>query len=376
MKREIHPVTCPFCSLLCNDLQLTFDGDCLADFSPACSLGETGFRLAVAESAFEEPVHSGFETSLRAAMTWLNEARQPLVVLSGNLDNEAISTAVQLAKQYSAILTCDEDCSGSVLGLSVQTTGLLTDTLRDLRGQSLVVLCGVNHAQSHPRLGEMLGRDLESDSLPFNPSEPLEAIRWLRVANDNTTEPIPARFAAITARIKAADSGVVVFGLEWLKTGRPFTTELLLWLKGLNRVKHWYGLYLAPDPNTTGLIETGFPGNLRFGQGKTEFSPRMWRAESIILQGGSDLYILVGQPVSFSEKTLRLLSQGRTILLDSEMPAWNPPIWLPTSRIGVGCPGRFLRLDGVPVELQPVLPSRQLLMKDLLLKLAHEEHPL
>ena len=375
--RKVQPVTCPFCSLLCNDLRLIFDEGSLAAFSPACSLGEAGFRLAVAGSTYEEPTQVVQETSLRTARTWLREARQPLVLLSGIVDGKAISAAVRLAKRFSAILVCDEDWSGSLLGLSAQKAGLLTDTLRDLRSQALVVLCGVDPARTHPRLGEVLERDLLTDSLRLDPPDPMEAVRWLRVANSGTVECLPAWCAAANARIEAASSGLVVFGLDWLKAGSPFTTELLLWLNDLNREKHWYALYLAPAPNSAGVVETllsetGFPGNLRFGLGETDFSPRTLRAENVIQQGGADLYILAGQPGTISKKTLSLLSQSRTILFDAERPAWNPPIWLPSSRAGVGGSGRFQRLDGVPIELQPVLPSRRRSMKDLLLELADD----
>jgi formylmethanofuran dehydrogenase subunit B len=69
------------------------------------------------------------------------------------------------------------------------------------------------------------------------------------------------------------------------------------------------------------------------------------------------------------------MTQGRTILLDPDPPAWNSPVWLPSARFGVEAPGRFQRLDGVMVELQPVLQGDRPLMKDLLLELTREEPP-
>lgn len=370
-------VTCPYCSLHCTDLYLSFDGGRLAGFTPTCSLGEAGFRRAAADQSVDGPTNSLLKKSLRMARKWLREARQPLVVLSGDLEVEAVSAAVRVAKQYSAVLACDEDGTGSMLGLSMQAAGLLTATLHDLRGLSLVVLCGVDPPRTHPRLGEFLGRDLAADSLILDPPDPLVAVRWLRLASSDTTEGIPALFAGAAARIGAAPSGLVVFGPQWLEHGQPFTTELLLWLKGLQAEKHWYGLYLAPASNSTGVVETllsetGYPGNLRFGQEQVDYSPRLWRAEHMIRQGSTDLCLLVGQPGSFSEETLAILSQGRTILLDPHKPVWNSPVWLPSAQVGVEIPGRFLRLDGVPVELQLVLPGHHLLMKDLLLELTHE----
>ena len=377
---EKERVTCPFCSLHCTDLHLSLAGGRLADFTPACSLGEAGFRRATAGPSVAQPAKSFLETALRTARTWLREARQPLVVLSGDLDDEAVLAAVRLAKQYSAILTCDEDCTGSVLGLSMQAAGLLTGTLADMRSQSLVVLCGVDPARTHPRLGEFLSRELAADSLFLDPPDPLEALRWLRLAGLEAAENIPAVFAESAARIGAAPSGLVIFGPEWLKSGQPFTTELLLWLKDLNQENHWYALYLAPASNSIGVVEallsqTGFPGNLRFGLEGVDYSPQLWRAERLIQQGNADLCLLAGQPGSFSEETLTRLSHGRTILLDPDQPAWTSPVWLPAALTGVDSSGQVKRLDGVPVELLPVLPGSRPPLKDLLIELTHEEPP-
>jgi formylmethanofuran dehydrogenase subunit B len=373
-------VTCPFCSLHCTGLHLTFDGGRLAGFTPACSLGEAGFRRATEDLSVERLADFSLEKNLRTARKWLREARQPLVVLSGDLDAETVTAALRLAKHYSAVLACDEDTTGSLLALSMQAAGLLTATLLDLRQVSLVILCAVDPARTHPRLGEFLGRDLATNSLFLDPPDPLEALRWLRLAASNPTANIPAVFTGIVSSIRAASSGLLVFGPEWLRADQSFTTELLLWLKDLNQEKHWYPLYLAPAANSTGVVETilsetSYPGNLRFDQEKIDYSPRLWRAERIIQKGGTDLCLLVGQPGSFSAETLGLLSRGHSILLDPHLPAWNPPVWLRSAQVGIDVPGCFQRLDGVPVALQPVLPGRHPLMKDLLLELIHKEPP-
>lgn len=341
-------------------------------------VAKSGFQRAAEDLAAEQPSKAAIETSLRTARTWLREARQPLVVLSGSVDNETASAAVRLAKQYSAFLTCDEDATGSVLGGSIQAAGLLTGTLGDLRSLDLVVLCGVDLAGTPPRLGEFLGRDLATASLCLEPPAPLEALRWLRLAGMGEREQVPAAYAEPAARLEAASSGVVVFGSKWLKNGLPFTTEFLLWLKDLNRNRHWYALYLPPAPNSTGVVdvlvsETGYPGNLRFGSQGAEYSPRLWQAERLIRQGETDLCLLVGQPASFSEKTLGQLSRGRTILLDPFRPAWTPAAWLPCAQTGVDSSGLIQRMDGLPLALRSILSSQRISIQDLVLELAQGE---
>src|SRR3990170_3676512 len=99
-------ITCPFCSLHCTDLRMSIDGGRLASFSPPCILGENGFRNSIAELADEPVAKTAHIKSLRTIWEWLPDARQPLMVLSSDLESETVTAAVQLARQHSAILTC------------------------------------------------------------------------------------------------------------------------------------------------------------------------------------------------------------------------------------------------------------------------------
>lgn len=341
-------------------------------------MGESGFHRAMEGLSFEQPSHSASGIALQTARTWLREARQPLVVLSGSLENEAVLAAVRLAKQAAAILVCDEECTGSLLGLSMQAAGLLTATLGDLRSLDTVVLCAVDPVHTHPRLAGTIGHDLAAESIRLEPPDPLEALRWLRLAGLDSGENIPTMFAELAARIRAARFGLLIFGPEWVKKGQPFTTEFLLWHRDLNAKIRWYALYLPSAANSTGVVETllsetGYPGNMRFGLQGIDYSPPLWQADSIIRQGGADLCLLVGQPSSFSRDTLTRLSLGRTILLDPDQPAWNPPVWLQSARAGVDSSGRVQRLDGVPVDLQPMHSSQRVPITELLMKLTRGE---
>ena len=371
-------VTCPFCSLLCTDPRISLDGGQLAGFTPHCVLGEAGFKRAMAVLSSEQPGRDYLNETLQKARKWLQDAHQPMLVLSGGLDNETVSAVIQLAKQYSAILVCDEDSSGSILGLAIKEAGFLTGTLRDLHSLSEMILCGVKPASTHPRLGEFLGKDLTTRVLDLGSSNSLIALRWLRLAGSYAGRNIPVKYAEMAKRIEAATSGLVIFGSEWIKHGRPFSTELLLWLKNLNKKNRWYGLNLPNAPNSIGVVEvlraeTGYPGNLRFSPNGIDYSPHVWQAERLIQQGIVDLCILVGMPDSFLKNTLALLSHGQTILLSPDKPKIMLPIWLPTARSGVDTSGLFQRLDGVPVEIHSVLKGKRIPIKDLLIELTRED---
>jgi len=258
----------------------------------------------------------------------------------------------------------------------MQSAGTLTATLNELREQSLVVMCGVKPEQSHPRLGELIGHNL-TDEIRIDASDPLEDLRWLRLAASGKVENVPATYAGIATQITATDSGVVIFSSEWTKAGQTFSTELLLWLRDLNRQKRWYALYLPPAANSTGIVEmllaeTGYPGNLRFDNNVAEYSPRLWRAEHLIKNGTTDLCLLIGQPASFSEETLACLAKIKTIIIDPTKPAHESTLWFPVAQIGLGAPGKVHRLDGVPLDIQPAFQSKSPRMNDILLQLVED----
>ena len=92
-------------------------------------------------------------------------------------------------------------------------------------------------------------------------------------------------------------------------------------------------------------------------------------------EGWPDLCLLVGQPRTFSEKTLVNLRQVKTVLLDPQPPAWKPALWLPVAQAGIDTYGSMHRLDGLPVTLAPILSSHRSRMETILEALRTEDHP-
>jgi formylmethanofuran dehydrogenase subunit B len=369
MTEEIR-TTCPFCSLFCSDLRLTFDGGRLVGLEPVCALAEAGYRSMTARKTHGQ----AFRKDLELVRLWLAEARQPLIVLSGDVEQEAATAALKLARKYSAILTCDEDLTGSYLSLAMQTAGILTGTLGDMKDQDLVILCGVQPEKTHPRLGEILRYSMSSRVLTFDTTDPLEAIRWLRLSCVEPMHEIPSIYTEVVNRVRSSPSGLIVFGPEWVKSSLTFTTELLLWVKELNQLKQWYAAYLPPSINSTGVVETlleetGYPGNLRFGSADVGYSPYLWRTERLIQEGSIDLCILLGSPALISEETISSLKHYRMVQFGQSQPHGEMGIWIQVARTGVDAPGWVHRLDGVPVDLLPILPRYLPLMKDILMDL-------
>jgi formylmethanofuran dehydrogenase subunit B len=368
MKQELR-TTCPFCSLHCADLRLSLDGGRLARFSPPCRRARRLYADTLAGLP-EGDLPPRAAASLRAARRLLQTAHQLLVVLSNDTDNLAVESAIRFSKHFSATLTCENEAN-TILSLGMKMTGLLTSTLGEARSVDQVVLCDVQPERSHPRLGEFIGKELLAKALHLHAADPFEALRWLRLGMAEKGEHVPALYADHVSRIRGAPSGVVFFGLGWLKPGFPLTTELLLWLRDLNRTGRWYAHYLSPGSNDLGVTETllsltGYSSCMRFRQGEVDFSLPKGEAEKLILTDTPDLCLLVGQPTSFSPQVFNRLKETSTILLDAHQPSWKPRLWLPVAKAGVDTGGMMQRLDGVPVTLTPVAAQKRQRVQDIL----------
>jgi len=229
--------------------------------------------------------------------------------------------------------------------------------------------------KTHPRLIDFLSSDWQKNTLILNPADPLEMIRWLRLAGSGEVIDLPAEIEGVSQRIAVAQTGLVIFGPEWLRRGQSLAGELLRWLNDLNRIARWYTIYLAPEPNTIGVIETllsetGYQGHFRFSPYGVDYYPQLWCAEELIESNMADLCLLIGNPDAFSTKTLARLAGMHTILISPQQPDWNPLLWLPCAKVGIDMSGVYLRVDGIPMQLQSIFLSQRPTISEILSSLA------
>lgn len=368
-------LTCPFCSLHCDDLHLDTDGGHLAGITPACALAEASFRRAWAQPSAQRgqaPFLIG-EGARR-----LGNARRALVVVGGDADQAAVESAFRLAETISAaLITVDPMDEG--LALAMKSAGMLTATLGDLHKLAAqVVLLGSSPETIAPRLWHFLGEEKQSAAIHLSTDYTLETLRWQRMwARRDGGEKMPATLVDAAQKIERAPSGLVVVGRPQLEYIEPLACELLAWLAQLNLKWPWYVLYLPESANSTGVTETllslsGSPGSLRCEGMLTRFAPRECRLESVIQE--SDVILLVGAAHSLPGKSWPRDCQQRAILLSPEPPVWEPGLWIPVAQPGVDATGCMLRVDGVPVELEIVLsasfPSAAQVLAELILEAA------
>ncbi len=280
---------------------------------------------------------------------------------------ETARVAIQLARVYEATLALDDCNAGSSLSLAMKSAGLLSGTLGELRAcLSQVVLFDIDPEADMPRFWDFLSAEHKNSAFRIDTHNPSEAVQHLRLALRQGGQAQGEPWLSLTKKIATTSSGAILFGEAWLQDGAPLITELLLWLKELNRAAHWYGFPILPEPNHVGLVETllsetGYPGNIRFSRGQAEFAPCELQIERLIRQEMNDVVVLVGNPGALDPTCLARLAQmkGRSIQISPDLPAGRRDLWFPSARPGREVAGEMLRLDAVPVHLQPVVPSER-----------------
>jgi len=305
---------------------------------------------------------------LNQAITWSRGSARKLVILCGNLYQEAIENAVKFARKQNAILVCEEDFSGSILSLVMKQTGLLSATLGEMKQVvQQIVCCTKSFPDSLPRIANFLGYQLLNQAVYLPVEHTLEILQKLRLKQ----ELLPERLFEINQKIQTSECGLVLFDKDWLEEDPQITTELLLWLNELNAGKHWYGLIIPPAANSLGIVErlldlTGYPGNIRFQSDSVHYHPRTGCLRRLLHNSQVDICYILGTPQFLSEEDYRQLEKFPTIVLGPTFPKWKSSIWLPTAQAGIDCTGTALRLDGVPVTFEPITDNHRQTIEDLL----------
>jgi formylmethanofuran dehydrogenase subunit B len=211
-----HNVTCPFCGLLCDDLQVTRTGSTLKVDSKGCPRSTAGFERPLPPA---KPLVRGAEVSLdqavKAAAELIRQAKFPLY---GGM-------ATDVAGQRGIMALADRTCGVVDHALSegqyrnlrvVQTSGWIMSTLTEVRNRAdLLLIIGSDVHKLHGRffdrivtpehsmfegIGQkrtvvFIGEGLDT-SAATGPR--IEEVITLSVAKDR----IPDVLAAISARVR------------------------------------------------------------------------------------------------------------------------------------------------------------------------------
>ncbi|RCS46312.1 hypothetical protein DTL42_15180 [Bremerella cremea] len=382
---------------------------------PACRLSSAYLQAPLATAAdccvHGQPASS--EQAIEAAAAVLQNARVPLYFGLGETSSEVVRKVVDLADQTGGILDASHPTYFDPTGRVLQTTGMVTCSLGEIRHRAdLVVFWGCDPKTTHPRhwerysveptgrfiphgradrhvvgIGQPNATTAACDTfLSLSPAQQIAALHALvawtqgKPLNETTLQAqlgnIVEALAQLHQQIQAAKYFVIVLGEGFLRRdlGRVPLELLSQYVRPLHEKTRGAISILRPGPNWVGAggvvaSRTGYPGGASLGQGIPQFDPDNGSAVQLLSAGRVDAAMLFTGPwlKQLPEAAIKRLNEIPTIMLghQTEGPIGERQIFIPIARPGVSDQGTTSRLDDMPLPLRSLVPAEALTAKEI-----------
>jgi formylmethanofuran dehydrogenase subunit B len=405
----IRDATCTACGCVCDDIDLTVQGQQIIAAERACVLGSPWFLNHVTENRPACLIHGqpaelneGIETAAQILAT----AKYPLVYGLSETTSESQRAAVGIADWIGGCVDTSTSVYHGPSGMAFQGVGEVTCSLGEARNRGdLVIFWGTDPVESHPRhlskyslfpqgLFVPNGRadrtcvvvDVrktktagEADLfLQIKPGCDFEAL-WILRALAMGVAIDPATIVAETGlplsvwqdlveRMKVAKFGVIFYGLGvTMSRGRHANGEAIL---ALTRDMNKYTRFVCRANRGRGNVagadnvvtwRTGYPYGVNLSRGYPRFNPGEYTAADLLARKEADAALVVASdplthlPPSACEHLrsipLIAIAPKSTATLQAAAVAFT------VATYGINVPGTVYRMDDVPISLRPALSS-------------------
>jgi formylmethanofuran dehydrogenase subunit B len=411
---SIHTdVVCPFCGCLCDDLEVTVEGDRVVKVRNGCAISISKF-LHHHENRVESPLIHGepvdLEEAVDEAAKILRTSRRPLIYGLSSTECGAIAKAIELAELVGGVVdNTSSVCHGPTI-LALQTLGESKCTLGTVRNRAdLIIYWGCNPLAAHLRhltrysamarglytsggrkdrfivavdVRETRMRRVADLFLKVKPGCDYELLSALRAVvrgyslEVNEVSGVSREtILELAERMKKARFGVIFFGLGLTQSeGRHRNIEAAIGLVAdLNRYTKFVltpmrGHYNVAGANTVTTWQTGYPYAVDFSRGYPRYNPGEYTAVDLLARGEADAALIVASdPVAhLPYKAARHLAKIPTIVLDPKrnMTSMVSRVIIPTAAAGIEAEGTAYRMDGIPIRLRKILEPREGVLPD------------
>jgi len=385
-------VTCPFCGILCDDLEVMPEERGLKVSKNACARAIAGFERPVGPT---NPLVDGKPVALadaiQAAAKLVRAARLPLY---GGLatDVEGMRAVMSIADRSRGVV--DHALSeGQYRNFRVlQTSGWFMSTLTEVRNRAdLIIIVGTDVNKIHPRFFERIVTPPES---MFPQLAPKRTVVFLGEGLDQSAATGPRVGEVITLGCPPHLVGEVISAVRAAVNGRPIGAEtvagvpaaaikdladrclkasygVMVWappglafanadltvhavselVKDLNKTTRFAGLSLGGNEGavTAGAVcgwQSGYPLRVSFAAGKPDYDQFRYAIQRMLAAGEGDLLIWIA---SISNDILPPATAIPTVVLGTpDLKLAKPPaVFIPVGTPGLDSAGRLVRCDNV-----------------------------
>lgn len=390
--KSFKDVTCPFCSLLCDDLVLNNQADDLTIQRNGCPKAVRGFQR---KDPHIPPHIHGKETTLDEAVEHaakiLGKARQPIITGLGT-DVSGSRAAMSLAETTGAIVDHSHGDAAVKNVMVLQTTGWMLTTLAELKNRAdMIIFIGTDGHSNYPRFYDRFV--WEQDSLSglkknareivyignnlktregISPAgkkptvikcadesvgETVSVIRALLNGNDITSEYISNRrlsdLRKLSGRIKDADYPVFVWAAgELTSTHSELTIHSICELvKDLNKSSRAAGLSLAGSNGGVSFLnvctwQSGYPLRVNYTAGYPHYDLYNHATTETLRKTEADAMLWIS---SFEADFIPPQTSIPTVVLSrpSIKNALDAEVYIPVGTPGLDHAGNLFRTDNV-----------------------------
>jgi formylmethanofuran dehydrogenase subunit B len=386
-------VTCPFCSLLCDDLEITDRGGELSITANTCSRARSGFERPTASLP---PLVNGkpvaIAEAIAAAARLARQANHPLFGGLGT-DVAGMRSILALADRTGGIV--DHMLGDGMYRniLAMQDRGWIMTTMTEVKNRAdVVIFANLDAVSDHPRFFErniwnessMFGLPTTKrqivylgDGLNTKPGISPDGRKPLHLRNQPERlgeligalralvagQPMQARSVAgvkvselnrLIETMQAAKYGVII----WSPPRLPFASGDLIveaicdLVKELNAHTRFSGFALGGNEAilTAGAVcawQSGYQLRTDFGAGYPEFDPTRYATARLLAGGDVDLLFWTS---TFLTGHTPPKSKAPTVLLAPPLPGLETAgcaVYIPVGTPGVDHRGQMCRVDNV-----------------------------
>ena len=153
--RVVQDATCTFCGCVCDDMELTVEGDRITKAKNACVLGKAWFfnhHVEERPEALIDGQPAGYDQAMERAAEILLSARFPLTYGLSDTTTEAQRVALAITDWIGGIVDTTTSVCHGPSGIAFQGVGEVTCSLGEVKNRAdYLIFWGGNPAESHPR---------------------------------------------------------------------------------------------------------------------------------------------------------------------------------------------------------------------------------
>lgn len=320
-RRIEREVVCPFCALLCDDLEVVIEGDRLEVVGKGCGRAVEAFARPLPGDyrprVRGEPNDEG--TVLARAAELLTGARLPLFA-GLETDLAGLRAAVALAERTGGIVDPMAGEGARAQLLVVQRSGWVTGTLAEARNRpDFVLLLGDGWRSAAPRfiervllpavrfddrprrivqLGGARPDEVAIEHLPCTDDVLADRVALMRSILQGRPVPAPEPLRALADAIRAASYRLLVWAAGSLPKPVIVLHHLAALTRELNAEGRAIGLPLGPSPGPLTarqllLWQAGVPDPVGYVDGAPQHDPFCWSGARLLAERAIDLLVWI-----------------------------------------------------------------------------------